>query len=416
MVLKNEDSFMSNSTPKNPYRAYTYKSAKLPVIIWLVITFSLTLFLQNYRIPLIYKSVGFSVVLLIFGLLVWYQNKFFRHDWQYFLVQGFLVSFCFYLMPNAYAVVTISLYSILVAQSVGMYDDTRKVLLVGVYVYILFCLNIIFIGSGKDLLTLVAIMLPVMFCFIGYAKMFYHQIHARMRTQGYLEQLENAYQKVKELSVANERQRMARDLHDTLAQGIAGLSMQLEAVKANLNDSHYARAEEIVDHAAKQVRTMLHEARSVIDDLRSYESSLDFQRRIESEVQRFSESSGINCTYEVNVDVFIPILIREHLLRITNELLTNISNHAEAQNVWLFMKSSSRHTVELEIRDDGNGFDIRNIEQKQGHYGLIGIKERVRILDGTIEIDSNIGKGTLISLQIPLGEGRNTNEKNLNRR
>ncbi|MCY8855548.1 sensor histidine kinase [Bacillus inaquosorum] len=411
-----ENDMVKNELPiKNPYNRYTYKSAKIPILIWLVITYSLTLFLQNYRIPLIYKSVTFTLVLFLFGLFVWYQSKIFKHEWLYFLVQGVLISFCFYLMPDAYPVVTIALYSLLVAQGVGIYYDNKKVFLVGVYVYVLFCLNVMFFGKGKNLLVLVAIMAPIMFCVVGYAKIFYHQIHARMRTQAYLEQLEIAYQKVEELTVTNERQRMARDLHDTLAQGLAGLSMQLEVIKANLNDAQYEQAESIVNKAAHQVRTTLYEARRVIDHLRSYESFTDFQIRIEQEVRKFTKATGIKCKNEMNINVVVPTLIREHLLRILNESLANIAKHSEAQHVRIYLKSTFDHTLHFQVRDDGIGFEVSEVERKKGHYGLLGIKERVKILNGKIEIQSAPSEGTVISIQIPLKGGKNDKENNFNR-
>lgn len=95
----------------------------------------------------------------------------------------------------------------------------------------------------------------------AFAIMFFRQVHERQRIQSFLQDLQEAHKKVEELTLANERQRMARDLHDTLAQGVAGLIMRLEAADAHLSRGNTERTGEIIKQSMQQARRTLADAR-----------------------------------------------------------------------------------------------------------------------------------------------------------
>ncbi|UPK47383.1 hypothetical protein KET34_18125 [Paenibacillus pabuli] len=92
---------------------------------------------------------------------------------------------------------------------------------------------------------------------ISYVSLFYRQVNARVRTQNFLRELELAHQKVEELTLTGERQRMARDLHDTLAQGLAGIIMQLEAASIHQEKGNQLKVQEIIRNARVQARQSL---------------------------------------------------------------------------------------------------------------------------------------------------------------
>ncbi len=123
------------------------------------------------------------------------------------------------------------------------------------------------------------------------------QYDARNRIQSYIQELESAYMRVEELTLANERQRMARDLHDTLAQGVASLIMQLEAIDAHMQKGNIGRSQEIMKQTMIRARQTLHDARLVIDDLRHTTNS--FNEAVVEEVQRFSEATSIHVRFTI---------------------------------------------------------------------------------------------------------------------
>jgi NarL family two-component system sensor histidine kinase YdfH len=222
--------------------------------------------------------------------------------------------------------------------------------------------------------------------------MLFRQVYAKRELEASLRELEMVHEEVEQLTIANERQRMARDLHDTLAQGLAGLIMQLEAINAHLNSGNIKRGQEVVHQAMGRVREALADARSAIDDLRSHGS----------EKRNLTESI---CELQIPSILSLPTLLTEHCHHIVSESLINIARHARAECVSVKVEKGADNILYLEIRDDGIGFMQEEINNKTGHYGLLGMRERVRILKGELIIQSQPQKGTVIKIEIPIGTG-----------
>jgi NarL family two-component system sensor histidine kinase YdfH len=197
--------------------------------------------------------------------------------------------------------------------------------------------------------------------------------------------------RIEALTLQTERQRMARELHDTLAQGVAGLVLQLEAVKAHLDADRGERASSIVERALLRARSTLADSRAAIDDLRAAPGSLP--DTVREEVDHFKQSTGIPCELEISVhENQLPAETTNHALHILREALTNVARHAQATDVHV-MFSVDRQSLELEVRDNGRGFDVTR--SPGGHYGLVGIRERARLTGGALAVDSGQG-GTCV--------------------
>ena len=197
--------------------------------------------------------------------------------------------------------------------------------------------------------------------------------------------------KIESLTLQNERQRMARELHDTLAQGVAGLVLQLEAVKAHLASNRIERASTIVEQSITRARSTLAESRAVIDDLRAAPANLT--EAVREKMDRFTQATGIACELEISVNKNqLSPETTNHALKILSESLTNIARHAQATQVhvkWMLQDQN----LELEVRDNGKGFDVN--QKSNGSYGLVGMHERARLTGGMLSIESNNG-GTCI--------------------
>jgi NarL family two-component system sensor histidine kinase YdfH len=247
----------------------------------------------------------------------------------------------------------------------------------------------------------------MMFFVVVYVVMFTRETQSRRRTQQLLEELETAHQqlseyatKVEDLTLSTERQRMARELHDTLAQGLAGLILQLEAVDSHLGQDHPDQAQAIVHQAMGRARVTLADARSAIQDLRDGTPSIDnLSDAIRQEVDRFTTATGIPCELKLSPPKEIPTSVHEHARRAVAEGLTNIARHAQANNVWLKLWESEG-MLEIALRDDGVGFDPT--VKLGGHYGLVGLRERARLAGGSLELVSEPGAGTTLTLVLPL--------------
>ena len=330
-----------------------------------------------------------------------------RRAWliPYFVMQGALIFTIIY-MTQAGGFIY-GLYWAMAGEAAMILADLRSASLTIVGYMALSAVNF-GLQLGWDMLpALIAYIAPMTFFILVYALMFQCQAKARQETQSLLADLETAHRQLTEyavqvesLTLTSERERMARELHDTLAQGLAGLILQLEAVDTHLSRGQSERAQTITAQAMSRARATLADARRAIDDLRDNEAELDLESAVRAEVDRFSTATGITCDLDLEIASKIPALLAEHVLKIVSEGLTNVARHARAKNVSLHLESHNGQ-LEMEIRDDGSGFDSNQVGGS-GHYGLVGMRERARLAGGTLEALSQPGEGTTLKLRLPL--------------
>jgi signal transduction histidine kinase len=222
----------------------------------------------------------------------------------------------------------------------------------------------------------------------------------------------------REAGAGDERQRMAREIHDTLAQGLTGIITQLEAAQQTGKD---AERERRIGNAKRLARDSLAEARRSVQALRP--QALENSRLPEAladEVARWSATSGVPGEVETTGDArALHPEVEVTLLRVAQEALANVARHAGASRAGVTL-SYMEDVVSLDVRDDGAGFappsptngssangSDANGSQAVGGFGLIAMRQRVSRLAGQLEIESEPGAGTAVSASlpaIPLGE------------
>ncbi len=203
--------------------------------------------------------------------------------------------------------------------------------------------------------------------------------------------------------VLGERNRIARDLHDTLAQGFAGIGFQLEAVAAKLQQSP-AQAQQHLEVALNMVRHSLSEARRTVMNLRS--AALEQGDILKALGETAREAIGAK---PVTVDLErvgpaapLPPALEENLLRVGQEAITNALQHSGGTRIQVRLCYSPR-SVCLRILDNGTGFDPAQSGPSRGaHFGLLGMRERAKQVAGTLNIRSNRQSGTEISFEAPI--------------
>jgi two-component system, NarL family, sensor histidine kinase YdfH len=286
----------------------------------------------------------------------------------------------------------------LIGESLGLWGNTRRAFYVGSLLFIFMVLMLYsLVGPERLLMTISTVVVNGGFIVLLMV-MFNQQLIERQRAVELAESLESANArlaasaaKIETLTLQNERQRMARELHDTLAQGVAGLVLQLEAVKAHLASGRSERASDIVGQAIVHARSTLAESRAAIDDLRVTTTNL--VESIREKTERFTQATGIPCDLEISVNENqLSPETTTHALNILNESLTNVARHAQASQVKMIFHIQGGH-LQLEVRDNGQGFDPD--QKTSGHYGLIGMHERARLTGGTLAIESN-ASGTCV--------------------
>jgi signal transduction histidine kinase len=204
-------------------------------------------------------------------------------------------------------------------------------------------------------------------------------------------------------AVLGERSRLAREIHDSLAQGLTSISLQLECARDEVGRQP-ARAAEHVELARGMVRDSLREARRSVWNLRPLalgEADLaGALRRIAAEL---TGQSTIACTHEIDgTPRPLPPDHEGALLRIGQEALTNAIRHAHPKRVAVQLRYTPE-CVTLCVRDDGRGFDVGAMATRAGSgFGLLGMRERAAVLAGSLAIDSKPGEGTEVSVTLPV--------------
>ena len=209
--------------------------------------------------------------------------------------------------------------------------------------------------------------------------------------------------RVRFAAVLEERARLAREIHDTLAQGFVGISSQLDAVAMCMPEDP-APARKYLDVARRMARHSLTEARRSVMDLRaSVLEGQDLASALESGTRLWAAGSGV----EISLDVSgprrqLPEEMEQHLLRIAQEAVTNVLKHAGASQIWLKLHMEARRLY-LRVVDDGRGFDEAGaFNAMGGHFGIIGMRERAERLGGELKLVSHPGEGTQVEVTAPL--------------
>jgi two-component system NarL family sensor kinase len=209
------------------------------------------------------------------------------------------------------------------------------------------------------------------------------------------------------VALVEERNRLAREVHDTLAQELTGIALQLEAADALLEHSP-DRARARIRQALERTRESLAEARRSVLDLRA--GPLERQAlpaALEILGQRFTAETGTPVASQLAlVGPRLPARVEEALYRIAQEALVNIRRHAQASAVRIELRQQGDH-VQLIVADNGRGFDPEQTSapatSAQSHgFGLIGMQERARLLDGEMQISSCPGAGAQLMVSIPI--------------
>jgi signal transduction histidine kinase/ligand-binding sensor domain-containing protein len=203
-------------------------------------------------------------------------------------------------------------------------------------------------------------------------------------------------------AVLDERGRLAREMHDTVIQGCAGISALLEAL-ASLREEETSLPQELLEHARRQVRTTIDEARQAVWNLRQEQpSGRMLETTLTGMARQISAESGIPITCEVTGKPFSLTQVAMHeLMMMAREAVSNAVLHAHPRRVDVRV-SFAQNELTLGVRDNGAGFEPAAVFAREDrHYGLVGMRERVQAVGGDFHLDSTPGKGTNLTVRIP---------------
>jgi signal transduction histidine kinase len=232
------------------------------------------------------------------------------------------------------------------------------------------------------------------------ARAFNEMVGSRARAEGQTLENERALKALSDrLLVAQEeeRTRIAREIHDDLGQALTALKMDVLGVMDKMADRSsplHARVLTTLDVLVTSVQRISSELRpSILDDL-------GLVPAVESEARLFEERTGIECDLSLPEELQVDPTIATAIYRIIQEALTNVARHSDAARVEVRLRPRDTEVL-IEIRDDGRGVTSQEIGSMRS-LGLIGIRERAAVVGGSVRFEGVAGRGTIVSVRIPL--------------
>jgi signal transduction histidine kinase len=253
-----------------------------------------------------------------------------------------------------------------------------------------FIVRVTWIMQGHNLTLLIVYSL---FCFVAATVPYRINLNIRRR--------------IEREAVMEERRRIARELHDGIAQSLSYLNLKTKQVSDSVSSQNTVQALTELGDIRKVVQDTYEDIRESIDQLGTEMRTLSIIPALANYSREFGENSGIKVQFDV-VKAFpnLSAAAELQLLRIAQEALTNVRRHALASDIEVKLEKNS-HTVEMIVKDNGQGFVLSDLEESPpGYHGLNIIKERAEGLGGSVDISTAPGEGTEVRVILPIEKVR----------
>jgi signal transduction histidine kinase len=330
-----------------------------------------------------------------------------RVDWSvqpYFVLQTSLILATIFLNPGLdyFAILFIPL----TAQAMSLLPRNMAYRWVAVFVVVT-TVGMLATLDWTEALALALLYASGFFFVASYATVTRQAETARAQSQALYSELQEAYRRlenyaaqVEALAVVEERNRLARDLHDSVTQALYGLTLSTEAAarqiaagEVDLAGAQLREVQETAKQALQEMRLLIFELRPPVLEEEGLAAAL------QARLQAVEGRVGLATSLAVEGDGRLPPAIEMELDRITQEALNNALKHAQAHRIAVQLRQDER-TVALEITDDGIGFDP-GISRSGGGLGLRGMAERAARLGGRLAVESQPGEGTRVRVEVP---------------
>lgn len=216
--------------------------------------------------------------------------------------------------------------------------------------------------------------------------------------------VERARDSLVRAATAQERERLARELHDSVAKTLQGLALSAASLP-KLAQQDPDRAGEEAGRIQEAATRATEEARELLSDLRADDPEAPLRDSVRDMVTSWAEAEPLEVSLELDAVGEPPPRVRYELFQILGELLRNIGGHARASRVEVSL-APDEGGIRLTVADDGRGFEVPDDLDRlarAGHYGLVGLRERAETVGGTLVVDAAPGRGTRVQVTVPTG-------------
>jgi len=235
-------------------------------------------------------------------------------------------------------------------------------------------------------------------------------IESKEKTEKLLQELKETHEKLKEytkkvqeLTILEERNRLSREMHDSIGHHLVTVSIELEILKKILSEKKPDKAKKIIEVIKNEISKSLDDLRNVVKTLRKpVELELTINESLKNLVYSFTSIKNIKAKLEIDENILdLKEDYKITILRVCEEALTNIEKHSNATEIWIKLKKEEGNLI-LTVEDNGVGFPN---EIKEGSFGLIGMKERANIFNGKFLYENREEGGARIVFSLPFKEG-----------
>lgn len=372
---------------------YDTTASRLPISFILFVTVIVVLALQWQNGMTAWQGSLFVGNALLFSVLIWFAVPIYNKIKSfYFIIQGFFITIAVIIVPSLSIIVLITFGALLIVQSFYFYHRMREFLSYLV-VYLLFGSLILYSAYGVDDMSFYLLVFILSLILVFLVLTIFNQKELENIT------LAEANERIELLTRQNERQRMARDLHDSLIQKLIALNLKMDVIEAHVKRGSPEKAEAVIEMAKLQIGESIVEARKVVDDLRLNMDDLTFKERLFEEVQQLQYIYNFQIDIAIQVETELSQQLANNVVALVKEAITNVYKHANATKVTVqFIERNGM--FHLNIADDGDGMDVQEAFKKEKRYGLLGMQERIALFDGRFSIKSD--DGTKLTIKFPV--------------
>jgi signal transduction histidine kinase len=198
-------------------------------------------------------------------------------------------------------------------------------------------------------------------------------------------------------AVLSERSRLAREMHDTVIQGCTGISALLEAMASHGGEG---AGGSLLEYARQQVRSTIDEARRAVWDMRHEEKQVDVMDAIRTMAEQTTREHGSRVTLRIaDEPLHMGTSTAHEVLMTVREAVYNAVQHSGSERIEMSAETQ-RDQLTVCVSDFGRGFDVTRLPERDGHFGLLGMRERMKRLGGKLELETAPGKGTVVRLHL----------------
>ena len=353
------------------------------------------------------RSWSFTLLLGVYLVLLFSEPFFIRRHrpltYIYLVFQIAIISMLATMEPNVdyWAALAIPL----VVQIMHYFPQRTGFIIVGIITVIMAILMIV--GPNPEVgLPLILIYTVIYFLLASFIALIQEAEAASEESQKQQAELQNAHRQLQsytkqagELAVLDERNRMARNLHDSVTQTI--FSMRLTAEAANmLLDQNPAKARAELEKLQLLAKSALAEIRSLVFELRpTAVTELGLVPALRHHLMTLEREHGLTVDLQVSGELHLRDVEARQLFRISQEALNNVVKYAQTDTACLIL-SFEGNRVFLQVEDQGIGFEPANLTAARDHIGLTSMKERVEAMGGVLTIDSHPGQGTQVTVEV----------------